>query len=72
MGKRSKIIKAVKADPKRFMYKGCCGFEARGADTTNSGEVKPCGWPIYSHRNLVRSVLRKLHYIPKTKAKAPV
>lgn len=72
MGKRSKIIKAVKENPKEFMYKGRWGFEAYGAHVARSGEVVRCSWPLYSHRNLVRSILRELHYIPKPKVKVPV
>lgn len=69
MGKRSRIIAAVKRNPKAFMYKGRWGFEPYPAVIDKSGKVVPLTfWATKRpYMSLVRSVLVGLGYIPKPK-----
>lgn len=65
MGKRSKIIKAIKANPERFIEKPVIGGESATSVRFNDG-VMDVGYRSYTnhdtHKRLVRATLLQLGY----------
>ena len=72
MGKRSRIIRAVRRNPKKFMFKGRWGYDPQPVGFDKNGNVEVISYwpPPPSYVNLVRSVLREMGYIPKAKKKS--
>lgn len=71
MGKRSKIIKAIKANPKEFMWKAPWGFEPLSVTWDKDGKPRGCTalFDAHNYRPLVRSILRQLGYMPKKRVR---